>query len=181
MLKSTGRALLLALTLIIALVSEASSQESPASSATSEAISEACSASEHRGFDFWLGAWTVSTDEGVAGSNNIVRIADGCALHENWRSSEGNTGTSINMYDPIADEWTQVWVGGNGLILYLKGGLEDGKMVLTGEPRQGRDGPVTDRITWTPMDDGRVRQLWEISNDDRATWQVVFDGKYARQ
>jgi hypothetical protein len=33
------------------------------------------------------------------------------------------------------------------------------------------------RITWTPEQDG-VRQHWQSSADDGATWTTVFDGHY---
>ena len=36
------------------------------------------------------------------------------------------------------------------------------------------------RITWTPLPDGRVRQLWESSIDAGRTWAVAFDGFYAK-
>jgi hypothetical protein len=39
---------------------------------------------------------------------------------------------------------------------------------------------VVDRITWTPNEDGSVRQFCEISKDDGETWQVGFDGLYKR-
>jgi hypothetical protein len=52
-------------------------------------------------------------------------------------------------------------------------------MVLRGEMLDD-EGPVTHRITWTPVADGQVRQLWEASRDGGATWSVVFDGLYAR-
>jgi hypothetical protein len=40
---------------------------------------------------------------------------------------------------------------------------------------------VVDRITWIPLEDGRVRQVWEASRDYGNTWQVLFDGTYARR
>jgi hypothetical protein len=58
--------------------------------------------------------------------------------------------------------------------------LVDGKMVLTGKT-VGADGAETvQRITWTPNDDGSLRQLWESSGPD-GEWTVVFDGKYTRK
>ncbi|MCH8227728.1 MAG: hypothetical protein IIC63_04850 [Proteobacteria bacterium] len=60
--------------------------------------------------------------------------------------------------------------------------LEDGKMVLSGE-RPSRDGSGTSlhRITWTPREDGAVRQLWEVSKDNGSNWSVLFDGLYEKQ
>ena len=38
--------------------------------------------------------------------------------------------------------------------------------------------PLRQRITWSKLDGGRVRQLWESSTDDGRTWSVAFDGTY---
>lgn len=144
-----------------------------------DSIAEACRAEEHRQFDFWLGDWSVTNPDGqVVGSNRITRIAGGCALLESWRSARGGTGNSINMYEPRSGEWAQVWVS-PGLVLRLSGGMRDGRMVLSGE-RVDDEGPVTDRITWTPRADGTVRQHWRISRDGGESWQTVFDGTYRR-
>ena len=40
-------------------------------------------------------------------------------------------------------------------------------------------GAALQRITWTPLEGGVVRQLWETSKDGGRTWAVVFDGRYA--
>ena len=42
------------------------------------------------------------------------------------------------------------------------------------------DQNVIDRITWTPMQDGRVRQHWQASSDDGETWAYVYDGSTQR-
>jgi hypothetical protein len=53
-------------------------------------------------------------------------------------------------------------------------------MVLAGE-RQTPNGKVTDRIVWTPLEDGRVRQVWDMSSDGGRSWQLLFDGLYTRR
>ena len=40
---------------------------------------------------------------------------------------------------------------------------------------------MLDRITWTPEDDGTVRQVWEVSTDAGESWSVIFDGRYQRK
>jgi hypothetical protein len=153
--------------------------DGPATAAEQDEIVAACQAPEHRQFDFWLGDWQVTDTAGqVVGTNQITRVASGCGVLENWRSANnGNEGTSLNGYDPRAGVWRQTWYG-FGLHLDLEGGIEDGRMVLSGE-RQTQQGKVVDRISWTPLDDGRVHQVWEASQDDGKTWGVLFDGMYA--
>jgi hypothetical protein len=36
------------------------------------------------------------------------------------------------------------------------------------------------RITWTPGNDGSVRELWQTSTDGGRSWQPHFDGTFRR-
>lgn len=140
-----------------------------------------CTGEEFRQFDFWIGEWDVTAGERSAGRNRVTSILDGCALFEEYTATGGQyAGKSLNIYDSTAGAWHQSWVDNQGLLLQLRGGLEDGRMVLSGE-RTDRDGnPVADRITWSPNGDGTVQQTWEVSQDGGETWNTVFDGTYAR-
>jgi hypothetical protein len=136
---------------------------------------------EARQFDFWVGEWDVTTaDSKVAGRNRIELILDGRALQEHWTGTGGVAGTSLNLFDTEAKKWRQFWIDGTGGSLQLTGGLVDGRMVLEGTGKEAGK-TLHDRITWTPNPDGSVRQLWERSEDNRATWFVVFDGLYRKK
>ena len=87
---------------------------------------------------------------------------------------------SINYYDPAEKKWHQDWVGGERTILHLRGGMKDGVMVLSDEPASGPGG-VLNRITFTPLPDGKVKQEWSISKDRGQTWQTSFFGIYEKQ
>lgn len=141
-----------------------------------------CSDPAYRQFDFWIGEWIVTANDQVAGTNSIRKVHNGCALEENWQGSGdgGISGSSFNIYDQANDRWHQTWVDGGGTLLLLDGGLVDGAMVMSGQrPSADGSGTTTHRITWTPNDDGTVRQLWEASRDGE-NWSVLFDGRYAR-
>jgi hypothetical protein len=141
-----------------------------------------CEAPEHRQFDFWLGTWTVTKpDGGLAGRNVISSVLGGCGLREEW-SSAGSpyAGTSLNLYDRARGVWHQTWLDNQGGLLLLEGGVRDSSMILEGE-RPGEKGAVRHRITWTPLAEGGVRQLWESSADGGSTWKVLFDGLYQRE
>jgi hypothetical protein len=140
----------------------------------------ACSSEKHRQFDFWVGEWNVTQNGEPAGHNLIKLVHGDCALNENWTSAAGNfSGASFNIYDQANDKWHQTWVDTTGTLLELDGGLVDGKMVLSGE-RPGADGaPVTNRITFTPNEDGSVLQTWDVSSDGES-WNTVFNGLYVR-
>jgi hypothetical protein len=56
-----------------------------------------CSGSEWHEFDFWLGSWVVM--DGANGSNiaqaRIEPVSHGCALREEYRSTDGEGGESL--------------------------------------------------------------------------------------
>ena len=132
-------------------------------------------------FDFWIGEWTVTAANGnVAGTNKIERVSNGHGLLENWTSARGGHGKSLNAYNAAKKQWQQFWIGGDGMVLELAGGLDaQGRMVMTGQSYGRNEG--LNRVTWTPNSDGTVRQFWEASKDGGKTWAVVFDGRYVRK
>ncbi|MBI3843429.1 MAG: hypothetical protein HY292_02200 [Planctomycetes bacterium] len=141
-----------------------------------------CSTAEYRQFDFWLGDWNVYSGDQLVGANIISSVQGQCALLENWTDATGHTGMSINFYDRSDRLWHQTWISQGGGALFLKGEFKDGKMVLVGDPIPGPNGvPVINRITWSALDGGRVRQLWDSSTDGGKTWAVAFDGTYVRK
>jgi hypothetical protein len=149
---------------------------------TATAATQPCSEGPFREFDFWAGEWNVHDAQGkAAGVNSISIEENGCVLVERWRSANGGTGQSYNYYDPAAKRWKQLWVGFN-ILLHMEGGMSTGSMRLEG-PLQylGQDRVTILRGTWTPLPDGRLRQLFEESEDDGATWTTWFDGYYTRR
>jgi hypothetical protein len=144
----------------------------------------ACSRPEHRQFDFWVGEWNVTRPNGqIAGTNRIRLIHGGCALLEEWTGAGGSTGTSLNAFDPATGRWHQTWIGSDGVLLKLDGGMKGGGMELVGVTVGANGTRTLQRIRWTSLggDPPRVRQLWETSSDDGRTWSVAFDGVYRRK
>jgi hypothetical protein len=141
-----------------------------------------CAAAEFRQFDFWAGTWDVRLPNGKpAGVNRIEIIENGCALQENWTSATGNNGRSLSMYSKDDGKWHQTWVDNGGTLLMLAGTLKGASMVLEGTTRGAKGEAVLNRVTWTPGDDGGLRQPWEASSDGGKTWTVAFDGRYTKK
>ncbi len=135
----------------------------------------------YRDFDFWIGSWEVfGPGGGKAGTNTIARVSEGCMLYESWENSAGSDGHSINFVDPATDQWVQVWMGSDGSLISGSGGLEDGAMRFVGKHvlTTGESRPF--RMTFSPQEDGSVRQFLEESTDGGKTWATWFDGRYVR-
>jgi hypothetical protein len=61
----------------------------------------------------------------------------------------------------------------------IAGGLVDGSVVLLGEIyNYGSNETFDFRGTWTPNNDGSVRQFFEQYNDETEMWDPWFDGRY---
>jgi tetratricopeptide (TPR) repeat protein len=130
---------------------------------------------EYKQLDFWIGNWTVTMSGTVVGTNRIEKTLDGCALIENWVATNGIAGKSLNLYDAAAKKWRQRWVDETGRMTDYVGEFRDGAMrfeaTMNGQPA---------RMTFTPMEGGRVRQLIEQSTDNGKSWTSTFDGMYAK-
>ncbi len=148
---------------------------------TSVVVNAACDSPEHRAFDFWLGDWDVKTPDGkVAGTNSITKHYNDCVLREQYNTPNGFSGESFNTYDVGRKVWHQTWIDNANSLLLLEGGIRDGKMVLEGETT-GADAKITKhRITFTPNDDGSVRQFWQSTNA-KGEWETAFDGIYTKK
>ena len=137
----------------------------------------------YNGWDFWLGDWVVHDKAGkLQGHNSISKSANGCLIDERWTSVNNITGYSLNYYNPVTKLWSQKWVSAGSVIEYSGAQTEPNELVLEGflynqsnKTKSGFKG------TWTLLDDGRVRQLFEIYNDDKKAWNVWFDGYYTKQ
>jgi len=145
------------------------------------AIGYPCSADESMAqFDFWLGTWKVQSSDGMfIGKNTVEKVHNDCVVLEHWKGADHVTGMSMNYYDPAAEQWVQVWRGDRGGIGTFTGGLDEtGAMVLTGTATSLDGSTTLARATWTSNEDGTVRQLFEKSPDEGATWKVKFDLTY---
>lgn len=165
------------LTAFVALTGSRYAMHSHSNVSSSTLSPEEPTAPAHQ-FDFWLGKWIVLNVKGdTLGYSHIQSVSDGLGLLEQWTSKGGTSGTSINYYNPADRQWHQHWVGGRGMILHLSGGLSGQRMVLSGH-RVTEQGAINDRISWKPLEDGRVEQRWEIKKEDARDWNTVFLGYY---
>src|ERR1700733_2256821 len=147
----------------------------------------ACGAAVRGALDFWLGDWIVTVGRDRAGTDRVERVSKGAGVIERWTDAGGGEGTSLFSFDPFACTWHQLWitdaperVGGlkhKDLVALAPGG---GVRFQGAYP--GRNAvAVLDRTTLTPLANGTVHQLIEVSADGGATWHAAFDAIYARR
>jgi hypothetical protein len=112
------------------------------------------------------------------GTNFIVQMQDGCLIQENWKAT-GMTGTSYNYYSLADSSWHQIWVDNQGTSLDLKGGIEEGMMVMRSEWIPGKKVDFyCNQITWSPMPNGDVLQHWQVIAKDGRVLATPFKGIY---
>lgn len=139
-----------------------------------------CTAPSFREFDFWLGDWNVDNPAGQqVGTNRVVTRADGCIVEENWTSSTGVRGRSINAWDPETGMWSQTWVSAFAPgHLRMYGGLDaEGRMLLDGQRVTPNGTLVLDRYRWTVLPGGEVKQEGRLevpSQDVVSTFTGIY-------
>ena len=137
-----------------------------------------------RQFDFWLGEWDCSWDDGdrrhVATNSVYLDLGDKVVV-ENFdgRPSLDFQGLSFSVYDRNARCWKQTWVDSEGSYLDFAGGFENGVMELR---RNGEvDGaPAIFRMRWENIERDSFDWSWQRSDDDGETWTSLWEIEYSR-
>lgn len=138
------------------------------------------SAELNRQFDFWVGEWDVQTPQGQhAGSSTVQNILGGCVILENW-TGLGSQGKSFNAYNQALKKWQQYWVDDTGTTTLYTGEVVGNQMRYVADAGL-QNGQQAHRMTFTKLDDGRVRQLGETSSDGGKTWTMAYDLIYVRK
>jgi tetratricopeptide (TPR) repeat protein len=136
---------------------------------------------KYREFDFWLGDWDVFGKAGnPAGHSHVELMVGDCVLNENWTDLMGGVGKSYNKYNPPLKRWEQYWVDQYGATTYYVGNLEGPNMVFLADGLDRAGKPQKLRMTFFPLEPGKVRQFGEVSTDDGKTWSTSFDLIYVR-
>ncbi len=131
-------------------------------------------------FDFWLGSWEVRLADGtLVGQSEVTRRDGGCSVVEEWDGTGGSTGSSISYFIPSRGQWRLVWVGSAGTLIDMIGRPADDGMRLEGTIEYANQDLVSAfRGSWTVLEDGAVRQLFEEFSVVAQGWVPWFDGYY---
>ncbi|HEY1927150.1 MAG TPA: hypothetical protein VGG92_06780 [Caulobacteraceae bacterium] len=158
----------------------ASASSSSAPAATAAPATQAapdsgpCADGPYRQFDFWVGDWTAYESGGadVLAHVKVTRLADGCGLLEEVTPTKGPSSAALILYDHNATLWRRESVDGDGGLLSLQGGNQEGEMALEGEQTTGA-GHGLARITWRNQG-GVVTESAQKSTDGK-DWTTWFD------
>ena len=140
-------------------------------------------------FDFWIGEWEVSWEEGEGrvgkGINTIEKILDGTVIQENFRILEGQNagfkGTSISVYQKRAEIWRQAWADNQGGYFDFRGSIEGDKRIFQTAERNMDDGStMTQRMVFYDIDKDSFTWDWEASKDGGDTWSLNWRINYKR-
>lgn len=144
----------------------------------------------HSEFDFWVGQWELSWpaeqmggapgDRG-RGRNHIERVLNDCVIEENFSLDDGSFGGhSVSVFDANSGMWRQTWVDSSAGYIVLSGMFQDGKMILSTEPRE-RDGQsLINRMVFRDITWDSLRWDWQGSRDGGETWTDLWNIEYDR-
>lgn len=139
--------------------------------------------------NFWLGNWRVVSPDAktVYGQNVIEADLAGCVIFEHWSGTRGGEGKSLFYFNAKTGDWDQLWVTTD---TSQPGGLkhkrlvdrfDDGSVRFQGAYPDTDGNQILDRTTLTPLENGDVRQLIEVSRDGGGEWLESFDATYKRE
>jgi hypothetical protein len=141
-------------------------------------------------FDFWVGEWQGSWDEGDGemgyGTNIVEKTLDGKVIQENFRITEGGQqgfkGTSISVYQPRFDRWKQAWADNQGGYYDFLGKIEGNNRIFQTDVFELEDGrEFTQRMVFYDITYESMTWDWEASYDGGETWSLNWRIYYNRK
>lgn len=142
-----------------------------------------CSAnSENRQLDYWLGEWKIGAPGSSGNAHSTVSLSlDKCLVVENWDGGRGHQGQNIFGYSADDKSWYGMFADNEGRVhVFTSGKVSSGSAEFEGASRGPNGGNVLNRVKVIRLNPNKVEQTWEKSNDNGATWNVVFRGEYSR-
>lgn len=140
----------------------------------------------NRDFDFWIGDWNCyrTGTQILSGYSHVESIAGGCALLENYTSTQAYDGKSFNFYDTVAGKWEQDWIGAGGpgdRQRYYNGVFKDGKMQFVYETINSKGEKVKGNFIFYFINQDSVRQYQDLMDTVGKTISVTYDLTYRRK
>lgn len=137
-------------------------------------------------FDFWIGDWTCyrTGTEILSGYSHIESMAGGCAILENYSSTQAYTGKSFNYFDTVSNKWKQDWIGSGGPSdrqHYDQGEFSNGNMHFTYELTNPTGEKTRGNFIFYNISRDSVRQYQDVIDNSGKTISVTYDLMYIRR
>lgn len=139
-------------------------------------------------FDFWVGKWDASWDEGDGkmgkGTNTISKILDGKVLQEEFAITDGSQkgfkGTSISVYQPRLKRWKQAWADNQGGYFDFIGEFDNDNRIFKSISIQEDGSKLIQRMVFRNIEKNAFVWDWEASKDDGKSWKLLWQIHYTR-
>jgi hypothetical protein len=139
-------------------------------------------------FDFWVGEWNGSWDEGDGkkghGTNVITKELDGKVIRENFTITSGQNagfkGTSISVHQPRQKSWKQAWADNNGGYYDFTGEIDGNKRIFKTAVFERNDKYFQQRMVFYAITDQTMTWDWEYSQDGGKSWELSWRINYTR-
>lgn len=144
---------------------------------------DSCTANPaNRQLDYWLGNWKIGSVGSPGNGHSTVSLSlDKCLVVENWDGGGGHYGQNAFGYSADDKSWYGMFADNEGRVhLFTSGKASDGVAEFEGTSRGPNGENVLNRVKIIRVNSNQVEQTWEKSNDNSATWNVVFRGEYSR-
>jgi len=140
----------------------------------------------NRDFDFWIGDWNCyrTGTQILSGSSHVESMAGGCAILENYISTQAYTGKSFNFYDTASGKWEQDWIGAGGpgdRQRYYNGEFKNGKMQFIYETSNPTGEKVKGNFIFYFINQDSVRQYQDLMDANGKIISVTYDLTYRRK
>ena len=137
-------------------------------------------------FDFWIGDWTCyrTGTEVLSGYSHIESIAGGCAILENYSTTQAYSGKSFNYYDTVSNTWKQDWIGSGGPSdrqHYDQGKFTNGNMHFSYETTNPTGERIKGNFIFYFISRDSVRQYQDVIDANGKTLSVTYDLMYIRK
>lgn len=139
-------------------------------------------------FDFWVGRWDASWDEGEGklgkGTNTITKVLDGTVVQEDFVITDGLQkgfkGMSLSVLGANSKQWHQAWADNQGGFYNLIGERNADVRVFKTPPRTVGGKEIVQRMVFKDVKTDSFTWDWEKSEDGGKTWKLEWRIDYKR-
>jgi hypothetical protein len=136
----------------------------------------------NRQLDYWLGNWKIGAEVSSGNAHSTVSLSlDKCLVVENWDGGRGHYGQNVFGYSADDKSWYGMFADNEGRVhVFTSGKVSSGTAEFEGKSHGPNGQSILNRVKVTQLNPNKVEQTWEKSNDNGATWNLVFRGEYSR-